>query len=106
MPEADRATELPINVGQEPVVKTLGISWNSKEDTFTILAANIYAEPPVTKRNVVKKVATVFDPLGFVGKFAIKAKVLLQELWTRGYYWDDAIHDKIASKIGSWYAPG
>ena len=31
MPEADRATELPIIVGQEPVVKTLGISWNSTQ---------------------------------------------------------------------------
>ena len=33
-PEADRATELPITAGQEPVVKTLGISWNSTEDTL------------------------------------------------------------------------
>ena len=39
-PEADRATELQISEGQEPVVKTLGISWNSTEDTFTILTAN------------------------------------------------------------------
>ena len=41
MPEADRATELPITVGQEPVVKTLGIFWKSTEDTFTISAPNI-----------------------------------------------------------------
>ena len=102
-PEADRATELPITVGQEPVVKTLGISWNSTEDTFTISAANISPELPVTKRNVLRKVATVFDLLGFVAPFVIKAKILLQELWTRGYDWDDVIHDEIASRIGSWY---
>ena len=101
--EADRATELPITVGEEPVVKTLGISWNSTEDTFTISAANISAELPVTKRNMLRKVATVFDPLGFVGPFVIKAKILLQELWTRGYDWDDVIHDESASRIGSWY---
>ena len=102
-PEADRATELPITVGEEPVVKTLGISWNSTEDTFTISAANISAELPVTKRNVLRKVATVFDQLEFVGPFVIKAKILLQEQWTRGYDWDDVIHDEIASRIGSWY---
>ena len=49
MPEADRATELLITVGQEPVVKTLGISWDRTEDTFTISAANIYTELSVTK---------------------------------------------------------
>ena len=102
-PETDRATELPINVGQEPVVKTYGISWNSTEDTFTISNANISAELPVTKRNVLSKVATVFDPLGFVGPFIIKAKILIQELWSTGYDWDDVIHDEIASRIGSWY---
>jgi len=80
-PEADRATELSFAVRQEPVVKTLGISWNSTEDTFTISGANISTELPVTKRNVLRKVATVFDPLGFVGPFVIKAKILLQELW-------------------------
>lgn len=102
-PEADRATELSITAGQEPVVKTLGVSWNITEDTFTISAANISTELPVTKRNVLRKVATVFDPLGFVGPFVIKAKILLQELWARGYAWDDVIHDEIASRIGSWY---
>ena len=52
---------MPNTAGQEPVVKTLGISWNSTEDTFTISAANISPELPVTKRNVLRKVATVFD---------------------------------------------
>ena len=63
-----RATE--IIAGQEPIVKTLDISWNSTDDTFTISAANI---------------AIVYDLLGFVGPFVIKAKILLQEMWTRGY---------------------
>lgn len=101
-PEADRATELLITAGQEPVVKTLGVSWNSTEDTFTILLANISTELPVTKRNVLRKVVTIFDPFGSVGPFVIKAKILPQELWAKGYDWDGVIHE-IASRIGSWY---
>ena len=85
-------------MGQEPVVKTLGISWNSTEDTSTISASNKSTELPVTKRNVLRKVATVFDPFGFVGPFVIKAKILIQQLWSRGYDWDDVIHDEIASR--------
>ena len=63
---------------------TLGISWNSTEHTFTISAANISTELPVTKRIVLRKVATVFDPLGFVGPFVIKAKILLQKSVDKG----------------------
>ena len=38
-----------------------------------------------------------------MASFVIKVKILLQELWTRGYDWDDVIHDEIASRMGSWY---
>ena len=30
------------------------------------------------------------------------AKILLQELWVRGYDWDDEVQDEIAEKIGDW----
>ena len=79
-PEEDRATELKLNDGQDPVVKTLGISCDSKEDVLTISTSAVSSETPLTKRNVLKKIATVFDPLGFVSPFILVAKVLLQDL--------------------------
>ena len=102
-PKAERATELQISEGQEPVVKTLGVSWNSLEDTFTITTAKASAELHLTKWNVLRKIATTFDPLGFVGPFVVKAKILLQELWSRGYDWDDVIQDDIAGRIEEWH---
>lgn len=102
-PKADRATELKITEGQEPVVKTLGVSWNSTSDTLNISTAEESTELLPTKRNVLKKVATVFDPLGLVSPFVIRAKILLQETWARGYDWDDVICDEVAGRIGSWY---
>ena len=50
-----------------------------------------------------RKVATVFDPLGLVSPFVIKTKVLLQETWSRGYDWDDDICDEVAVRIGGWH---
>ena len=102
---AERATELQISEGQEPVVKTLGISWNSVEDTSTtcISTAKVSGELHLTKRNVLRKIATIFDPLGFVGPFVVKAKILLQEVWSRGYGWDDTIQDDIAGRIEEWH---
>ena len=44
----------------------------------------------------------MFDPLGLVSPFVIRAKIL-QETWARGYDWDDVICDEVAGRIGSWY---
>ena len=81
--EKDRACEMTINEGKTPTTKTLGISWNSKDDVFTIPMTSP-GRLQLTKRNVLRKIAAVFDPLGFIGPFVVVARILLQELWTRG----------------------
>ena len=78
-----------MNSGQDPITKTHGISWNSTKDVFS-------PEFQTTKRNVLRKVATNFDPLGFVCPYVIMAKILLQELWMRGYDRDDEVQDEIS----------
>ena len=102
-PEEDRATQLSLNDSKDPVVKTLGLSWESKEDVLSVSAADGPPDTLMTKRNVLKKIAAVFDPLGFVSPFVVVAKILLQELWTRGYDWDDVILDEIGDKILRWF---
>ena len=102
IPEEDRAVEMTISEDNTPTTKTLGLSWNSKDDMLTIPMAS----PPrlqITKRNVLRKIATVFDPLGFISPFAVIAKMLLQELWSRGYGWDDEIQDELAIRIVTWF---
>ena len=79
-PEADRTTKLSITVGQEPVVKTLCNSRNSTEDTLLFQPQTYLQNFQLQSQNVLRKAATIFDPLGFVGPFVIKAKILLQEL--------------------------
>ena len=103
IPTEERATEIVINNGQDPITKTLGIFWNSNEDVFTATASPVSPEFQTTKGNVLRKVATIFDPLEFVCPYVIVAKILLQELWMRGYDWDDEIQDEIANKIGNWF---
>ena len=78
IPEEDRATEIVINGGQNPITKTLGVSWNSTEDVFTLVVSPGSSDFQITKRNVLRKVASIFDPLGFVGPFIIVAKILIQ----------------------------
>ena len=102
-PEEDRATQLSLNDSKDPIVKTLGLSWESKEDVLSVSAADGPPDALMTKRNVLKKIVAVVDPLGFVSPFVVFAKILLQELWTRGYDWDDVILDEIGDKILRWF---
>ena len=91
IPTEDRATEFTINDSQDPVTKTLGLSWNSVNDVLTIPKSSKPAEFDVTKRNVLSKIATIFDPLGFISPVVVKAKIILQKLWSQGYEWDEEV---------------
>ena len=102
-PEEDRATQLNVSDGQGPVIKALGLSWESKDDVLSISTAEVPPDLPLTKRNVLRQIASVFDPLGLVSPFVVTAKILLQELWTRGYDWNDVILDEIGDKIMRWF---
>ena len=59
-------------------MKALGITMNSSEDVFAICTGTENTVLPMTKRNVLKKIAGVFDPLGFLAPFLMKGKILLK----------------------------
>ena len=83
IPEEDRATEVNIRDNKDAVTTTLGLQWNRTEDILAVPATPPSFDYPITKRNVLKKVATVCDPLGLVSPFIVQAKIMLQELWNR-----------------------
>lgn len=64
------------------MTKILGLLWCPERDVFKykieITALN---DLPVTKRNILSQIASLFDPLGLVGPIVIRAKILMQKLW-------------------------
>ena len=58
----------------------------------------------LAKRNVLKKIATLFDPLGFLSPFIIRAKMIMQEIWIAGTGWDDLLSDELVDKINLWFS--
>ena len=103
IPKEDRAAEVDLDKGNLPLVKTLGILRLAEEDLFTYRVSPPEKEYPLTKRNVLPKIATLFDPMGFLALYVIRAKVLLQEMWTSGLEWDDLLDQRQACKAKKWY---
>ena len=79
IPEEDRAAEVNIRDNSGTVTITLGLQWNSTEDAFVILATPVSLDYSITKRNFLKKVATVFDPLGLVSPSSYKQKLCFKD---------------------------
>lgn len=66
------------------VERILGLYWNPTTDTFTyslqfVKLQTLAEEHRPTKREVLRIVMSVFDPLGFLTHLLVHAKVLLQE---------------------------
>ena len=64
----DCTTEVALDKGQLPAVKTLGVL---DEFTFQINKAATSAE---TKQSFFKKIVTLFKPLGFLAPYVVRAK--------------------------------
>ena len=80
----------------------MGIKWNLKEDFLFYDVKPQEAAEIYTKRKILKKAATVFDPLGFLAPFTIKAKIILQNLWRQNLDWDEPIDEENQKAWESW----
>ncbi|XP_055527398.1 uncharacterized protein LOC129720015 [Wyeomyia smithii] len=59
--------ETTLNIGDEDIIKTLGIAWNPKTDSFN--SATIKMEETakkISKRELASKILKLFDPMGFI----------------------------------------
>lgn len=81
--DLDLSTEFP------PMQRSLGISWDIPQDTFTFHVPA--AEKPFTRRGVLSTINTLFDPLGFAIPVSIKGRALLRKLTGEIGEWDEPL---------------
>lgn len=81
--------------------KTLGLCWDTNTDTliFKIDLDKIpkdiltgYKKP--TKREFLRVIMSVFDPLGFLSPFLNRSKILMQRVWVSGIGWDCELNEE------------
>ena len=121
IPIQDRAFKLEFDENSSFSAKTLGVLWIAAEDNFTFNSNEIdqmwiAAEDnftfnskeidqilKFTKREFLKRIATLYDPLWFLPPYTVRAKILMQEIWLAGIGWDDSLLDETSRKVQIWF---
>ena len=99
--------------------QVLGVTWNSMTDTITFSAKinfsakkkGICTGPDLTKeqvprlipatltrRSVLEQTMRIYDPIGILSPFLLRAKILLRETWALKLGWDDAVPTGLRSQ--------
>ena len=89
-----------------PIERTLGLRWNLHDDTFVFtvcLHSDQDGTGSCTKRSLLSRVMSVFDQLGFLASFTVRAKILLQDVWRAGLGWDDELPAELQSRWDKWW---
>ncbi|XP_058816055.1 uncharacterized protein LOC131679358 [Topomyia yanbarensis] len=90
--------------------RVLGLIWKPTEDVFCFdlnsmkeeIKALIESGSTPTKRQVLRTVMSLFDPLGLIAHFVVHGKILMQQIWRSGTDWDDLITEELHGKWRHW----
>ena len=99
----DRKFEVDQDREGLPSTKTLGVWWSADDDVFTFKENAPGDDMSYTKRNFLQKIATLFDPIGLLAPYTVRAKLLLQEMWTAGLEWDEELGDTLINTARAWF---
>ena len=103
IPEKDHAEGIKLDGSSLPHCKTLGVLWKAKYDCFGFDAVASFNQDKVTKRTVISKLATIFDPLGFLSPYIIRGKIIMQKLWLEGCDWDEKLDNTFERNIREYF---
>ena len=83
-----------------PTERALGVTWDVQNDTFTFkIKPKALAD---TRRKVVSLTASIFDPIGFLAPYVVRAKIFLQSLWKLRQGWDERIPEEFIQEWCDW----
>ncbi|XP_069946012.1 uncharacterized protein [Cherax quadricarinatus] len=79
------------------VTSVLGLEWEVKEDRLR-LKRKPDGEGKLTRRSLLSKVQTAFDPLGLLTPITIRGRMLVQQTWELNLGWDDPLPETVCQE--------
>ena len=69
-------------INPETASHVLGLKWDHVTDTLVVSrGVNRELKDSVTQRSVLSFVSSVFDPIGLVAPYTVRARLLLKDIW-------------------------
>lgn len=90
------------------ITKILGMYWMPGDDLLTFRINDALADEldaltgHPTKRQLLKAVMKIFNPLSLITHVTIQGKVIMQEVWRDGTGWDDKISERLMAELRRW----
>lgn len=81
----------------QEVVSTLGLKWLPNADSFFFeFESPKRSSDAPTKRLVLSESSKLYDPLGWLAPVLVATKILMQDLWIKGFDWDSPLDKGLA----------
>ena len=101
VPEKERSKSLQVSsLSDELREQVLGVNWNVQSDRFKF---NISIPiKPQTQRGILSTMNSLFEPLGFVNRVVLEARMIYCVLCQQELEWDEPILDPELKRLEKW----
>ena len=115
IPEERRGKQAPLSFVEYPAMdetsekegtsSALGVQYDPKSDLFSYFGyERVKDQRILTKRTIASQMAKVWDPMGFLSPFNIRAKIIVRECHKEGVEWDKCPSEDILASWKAWLA--
>ena len=71
--------------------KVLGLHWDPHNDVIGYPHYQKSTNEEVTKRDLMKTIGKLYDPLGLLSPVTVRAKIIMQQVWKASLPWDEPL---------------
>lgn len=98
--QTETFAKVQLGAPQSGKAAVLGLAWNKRQDTITVKFPMKRAE--ATKRGILGKVASVYDPLGLVSPMTLGGKLLYRNACQLKIAWDKQLPGDLMKSWSKW----
>ena len=82
--------------------KILGLGWNKRSDTLSVVRPIFKKKHQVTKQNILSELASVYDPTGLISPVHLIGKIFYREICESKISWDESVPQTIRLRWEKW----